>query len=68
MMMRIGKVTNIFPDSRKIKVLYEDEGNASLYLSVLKINGECVMPNVGDKVLTLHMENGSSKGFVLGTL
>lgn len=67
MNIRIGKVTNIYPNKGKVKVLYEDTGNTSLQLPVMTFNDEYSMPSVGDRVLTLHMENGSSKGFVLGT-
>ena len=67
MNVRIGKVTNVYPSSGKVKVLYEDENNASLPLSMLTMNNEVSMPSVGDMVLTIHMDNGSSKGFVLGT-
>jgi len=67
MRLRIGKVTNIFPDEGKVKVVYEDENNATLKLSMLTNNSEYSMPKVGDTVLTMHMENGSSKGFSLGT-
>lgn len=67
MITRIGRVTNIFPDTGKVKVVYEDEGNTSLPLSMLTMNQEYSMPSVGDRVVTLHMENGSTKGFVLGT-
>lgn len=67
MYMRIGKVTNIYPTTGKIKVMYEDERSASLPLSMLTMNQEYSMPAVGDKVVTVHMANGSSKGFVLGT-
>lgn len=67
MRMRVGKVTEVFPNTGKVKVLYEDEGNASLQLSMITMNQEYSMPTVGDRVLTMHMENGSSKGFVLGT-
>ena len=67
MLMRIGKVTNIYPSTGKVKVVYEDERSASLPLSMITMNNEYSMPEVGDKVLTVHMENGSSKGFVLGT-
>lgn len=66
MRMRIGKVTNIYP-SGKIKVQYEDEGSTSLPLNMLTMNNEYSMPEIGDRVVTMHMENGSSKGFVLGT-
>lgn len=65
--MRIGKVTKIYPSTGKVKVLYEDEKSASLPLSMLTMNNEYSMPAVGDKVVTAHMANGSSKGFVLGT-
>lgn len=65
--VRIGKVTNIYPSVGKVKVIYEDAGNTSLPLSMLTMNREYSMPKVGDKVLTIHMGNGSSKGFVLGT-
>lgn len=67
MRMRVGKVTQVFPGTGKMKVMYEDENNASLQLSMLTMNQEYLMPQVGDKVVTMHMENGSSKGFVLGT-
>lgn len=67
MRMRVGKVTQVYPDTGKVQVLYEDEGNASLQLSMITMNQEYFMPAVGDRVLTMHMENGSSKGFVLGT-
>ena len=67
MFMRIGKVTNIYPSTGRVKVMYEDEKNASLPLSMLTMNGEYSMPAVGDKVVTMHMGNGSSKGFVFGT-
>lgn len=65
--IRIGKVTNVYPSTGKVKVMYEDKGSASLPLSMLAMNQEYSMPAVGDRVVTLHMENGSSKGFVLGT-
>lgn len=67
MRMRVGKVTQVYPNTGKMQVLYEDEGNASLQLSMITMNQEYFMPAVGDRVLTMHMENGSSKGFVLGT-
>lgn len=67
MIVRVGKVTNVYPAKGKVKVLYEDTGNTSLPLPMLTFNDEYSMPSKGDRVLTLHMENGSSKGFVLGT-
>lgn len=67
MRMRIGKVTNIYPSTGRVKVVYEDENSSSLQLAMLTMNQEYSMPSVGDRVVTMHMENGSSKGFVLGT-
>jgi phage baseplate assembly protein gpV len=67
MNVRVGKVTNVYPDTGKVKVLYEDSNNTSMPLSMLTMNNEYSMPAIGDRVLTVHMENGSSKGFVLGT-
>ena len=67
MKLRVGKVTNVYPASGKIKVLYEDKQNTSRPLPMLTMNDEFSMPPVGARVLTVHMENGSSKGFVLGT-
>lgn len=67
MYLRVGKVTNIYPDKGKVQVLYEDKNNTSMPLPMLTMNNEYSMPAVGDRVLTIHMENGSSKGFVLGT-
>ncbi len=67
MLTRVGKVTNIYPNTGKVKVMYEDSKSSSLPLAMLTMNGEYSMPNTGDKVVTLHLENGSSKGFVLGT-
>lgn len=67
MRMRVGKVTKVYPNTGKMQVLYEDEGNASLQLSMITMNQEYSLPKAGDRVVTMHMENGSSKGFVLGT-
>lgn len=67
MLTRIGRVTNVYPSTGKVKVMYEDEKNVSLPLSMLTMNNEYFMPAVGERVVTIHMENGSSKGFVLGS-
>lgn len=67
MIVRIGKVTNIYPASGKVKVLYEDRNQASAEIPMLTFNEEFKMPAVGDRVLTLHMENAKSKAFCLGT-
>lgn len=65
--IRIGKVTSIQPSSGRVKVAYDDENSSSLPLAMLTMNQEYSMPSVGDRVVVVHMGNGSSKGFVLGT-
>lgn len=64
---RIGRVTKVYPREGRVKVTYEDSGSASAPLAMLTMNGEYSMPDVGDRVVTLYMDNGTSKGFVLGT-
>lgn len=67
MTIRIGKVTKVYPGEGRVKVTFEDSGSSSLPLAMLTMNKEYSMPGVGDRVVTMHMENGTSKGFVLGT-
>lgn len=67
MYLRVGKVTNAYASEGKVKVMYEDTNSSSLPLPMLTMNNEYSMPSVGDRVITVHMANGSSKGFVLGT-
>ena len=66
-MMRIGTVTNVYPDTGRVKVYYEDMESSSLPLPMVSFNREQSMPKVGEAVITLHMANGSSQGFCLGT-
>lgn len=66
-MLRVGTVTNVYPDTGKVKVYYEDTESSSLPLPMISMNKEQSMPEAGDTVITLHMTNGSSQGFCLGT-
>lgn len=66
-MIRIGTVTNVYPENGKVKVYYEDTESSSLPLPMVSMNREQSMPDVGDTVITLHMTNGSSQGFCIGT-
>lgn len=65
MIIRKGEVTNINKTKGICKVYWPDQGNTSVWLPVLVAAD---IPQVGDKVLTLHMQNGSVKGFVLGSI
>ena len=66
-MIRIGTVTNVYPENGKVTVYYEDTESSSLPLPMISMNKEQSMPEVEDTVITLHMANGSSQGFCLGT-
>lgn len=63
MIVRIGTVTNVYPDEGRVRVLYQDREETSVKLPLLAL--EYKMPKIGDAVITLHME-GRSSGFVLG--
>ena len=63
MIVRVGTVTNVYPDEGKVRVLYQDREETSVKLPLLSF--EYKMPKIGDAVVTLHME-GRSSGFVLG--
>lgn len=66
-MIRIGKVTGIYPDEGKVQVYYEDINTTAEKLPLMTFNKEYEMPEVGDIVLSVHMDNDASTGFVLGT-
>lgn len=66
MRTRLGKVAETFPDGR-VKVEFEDEKNTSMPLPMLTYNREYALPKVGERVVTMHLETGGSKGFVLGS-
>lgn len=66
-MLRLGRVTNVYPDQGHVKVVFEDTGNASVPLPVMTFNGEYSLPEVGSMVCVESFDNGSSKGVVLGT-
>lgn len=65
-MVRIGTVTNVFPEGRAT-VYFEDTKNTSLPLPIVAVNNEYILPEVGDRVITLHLDNSSTKGFVLSS-
>lgn len=67
MIVRTGSVCNVYPGAGKVQVRFEDADSTSLPLPMLTFNKEYSLPKLGDRVVTLHMENGSSQGFCLGT-
>ena len=66
MIVRTGKVTSIYPDEGKVIVHYDDADTTSGKLPLMNYNNELCIPPIGTMVLTLHMENNKSNGFVLG--
>lgn len=67
MELRVGRVIEIYSQTGRVKVTYEDTDTSSLELPMLTMNNECSLPDIGSRVVTLHFDNGSSKGIVLGT-
>ena len=67
MELRVGRVIETYQQTGRVKVTYEDTDTSSLELPMLTMNNECSLPGVGSRVATLHFDNGSSKGIVLGT-
>jgi len=66
--IRIGRISSINYKKGTIKVVYPDKSNAvTTELPVLNFCGEYKMPGIGEKVLVLHLSNGTSAGVVLGT-
>lgn len=63
MLVRIGTVTDIYPEEGKVRVLYSDLEDTSTKLPTMA--NEYNMPAVGATVLVLYTENDSN-GFVLG--
>lgn len=67
MIVRVGDVIKVFPSEGKVQVSFADTSSSSLPLPLMTFGNEYSMPKVGDTVITLHMENGSSRGVCLGT-
>lgn len=66
-MIRVGEVIKVFPSEGKVQVSYQDTDSSSLPLPMVAYGNEYLMPKIGDMVVTLHFQNGSSKGVCLGT-
>lgn len=67
MIVRVGEVMKVFASEGKVQVMYADTDSASLPLPMLTFNKEYSLPKIGDMVITLHFQNGSSRGVCLGT-
>ncbi len=67
MIVRIGKVTGLYPDEGKIQVYYEDTNTTAEKLPLVTFGKEYKMPEMNETVLCLHSDIDGSTGFVLGT-
>ena len=65
---RIGTVSSVDPKTGMVSVLYEDrDGEVTELLPYATFNDEYKLPQLGAKVIVLHLSNGSEMGIVLGT-
>ena len=66
-MLRIGKVTDVNEDSKKVRVVFPDSALVSDWLPVVQRGEEeGFMPEIDDVVLCAYGEGFGSDGYVLG--
>lgn len=67
--VRVGTVTAVDTKTRKARVLFQDMGFSSGWLTVLRHGQTDIwMPAVNDTVLVLYLPVWQSDGFILGVL
>lgn len=65
---RIGTVSSVDPETGMVSVVYEDrDGEVTELLPYATFNDEYKLPQLGAKVVVLHLSNGGEMGIVLGT-
>ncbi len=65
---RIGTVSSTDAETGMVSVLYRDrDGEVTQMLPYATFNGEYKLPQVGDKVIVIHLSNGKEMAVVLGT-
>lgn len=65
---RIGTVSSVDAETGMVSVVYEDrDGEVTELLPYATFNDEYKMPQLGAKVVVLHLSNGGEMGIVLGT-
>lgn len=66
-MLRIGKVSSINEKTGMVMVTYADrDDSVTDELPLMSVNGGYSRLKIGQDVIALHMENGSSRGVILG--
>lgn len=69
-MIRIGKISKIDLTNGMAAVVYEDKEDATTgMLPIMKplSTGAFVPPSIGDFVVVGHLNNGTTRGVILGT-
>lgn len=65
---RIGTISSFDKETGMASVLYSDrDGDVTQLLPFATFNGEWKEPCAGEKVLVVHLSNGSEMGVILGT-
>ncbi len=65
---RIGTVSSVDSETGMVSVLYEDrDGEVTELLPYATFNDEYKLPQLGAKVVVMHLSNGGEMGIVLGT-
>lgn len=65
---RIGTVSSTDAETGMVSVLYRDrDEEVTQMLPYATFNGEYKLPQVGDKVIVIHLSNGKEMAVVLGT-
>ena len=65
---RIGTVSSVDAATGMVSVVYEDrDGEVTELLPYATFNDEYKLPQIGAKVVVLHLSNGGDMGIVLGT-
>lgn len=68
-LVRIGRISSINQDTGMVRVTYADRDDASTKeFPVLRCTDEYRDFQIGERVLVLHLSNGSSRAVVLGGL
>jgi len=65
---RIGTVSSVDAETGMVSVIYQDkDGEVTELLPYATFNDEFKLPQLGAKVVVLHLSNGGEMGVILGT-
>ena len=65
---RIGTVSSVDPETGMVSVIFEDrDGEVTELLPYATFNEEYKLPQLGAKVVVIHLSNGGGMGGILRT-